>query len=123
MEGDDGHNVRRSSERWTWGKVKACLQTRTDAPFITVTEGMKPFRSGFADMSSLPDHTTVSGTDVGCVDLDMGDFGQMEECDWVAGEEGFRVELQWAEANKITDEMHNEAINIIQSMITAPTHP
>ncbi len=105
------------------GERVKIYQARTDAPFVTVTEGMKPFQSGFADMSSLPDHTTVSSIDVGCVDIDMGDFGQIRECDWVVGDEGFRVEAQWTDANEMTDDMRQEAMKVVESMIVAPEHP
>jgi len=105
------------------GERVKIYQARTDAPFVTVMEGMKPFRSGFADMSSLPDHTTALGTDVGCDDIDMGDFGQIRECDWVVGDEGFRVEAQWTDANEMTDDMRQEVMRVVESMILAPTHP
>jgi len=110
-------------EEWGPGERVMIYPTRSDAPYITITEQMKPFSSIFPDSSGGVEDAVVANTNVGCKARTVGEFGQVLECEWVVGEQRFGVFIQWTNSGRITKEMRQEAMKVIKSMIVAPDHP
>jgi hypothetical protein len=101
-----------------------------DAPCITIGEIAQPFPNNFPISGEELEHITIAATDIACLATaaDNGDnLKPAFSCDWVAGDRAFRIVFDWkvdhAIAGHITEEMRQEAMKVIESMIVAPEHP
>jgi hypothetical protein len=100
------------------------------APSITIEEQAKPFPADFPDSSESVEYVTVAETEVGCKASPAPNGDELNpvlKCDWLVGDRGFRVFFQWtvkqAIPGYVTEDMRQEALKVVESMIVAPEHP
>jgi len=96
---------------------------RVDAPGITITQRKPPFLEAYPDSTSAPESHTIAGTEVFCHVHNPWDHVVLL-CYWLIEDRGFEALFSWTVGSPtpyfIAEDMREEALKVIQSMIEAP---
>ncbi len=108
-------------------KVRIC-ESDPGAGCMFFVERMKPLPENFPQSSGDVTHTNIGNTDVACsVGPLSEDRNPVMQCDWLVGEKGFSTYFEWtldhAISGYITEDMRQEGMKVVESMIVAPEHP
>ena len=111
------------------GEEVAIYPTRLDLPYISIEERMAPFPESFPRSSTDVEHISIGNIEVACETHSPSgeDRFPVMQCDWLTGEIGVSILFSWdlerAIPGLITEEMRQEAMKVVESMIAAPEHP
>lgn len=96
---------------------------RLDAPGITITERKLAFPEDYLEPWYGRESHTIGGTDVLCDVYTPWDYVDLL-CHWVIEDRGFGASFTWAVGSPtpyfIAEDMRQEALKVIRSMIEAP---
>jgi len=111
------------------GEEVAIYPTRLDLPYISIVERMAPFPESFPRSSADVEHINIGNIEVACETHSPSNDDRLPvmQCDWLTGEIGVSILFSWdlerAIPGLITQEMRQEAMKVVESMILAPEHP
>jgi len=99
-----------------------------DSPLIAIEEELAncnpPSCLDFRQVNSETNGQTIGDTKVTCETPTLFDDLPRLECDWRVGDKWFKASFQWTvDGATPTEEMRQEAMKVIKSMIVAPEHP
>jgi len=111
------------------GEEVTICPTRSDLPCIIIKERMAPFPESSPQSSTHVEHISIGNSEVACDTYSPSGEDRLPvmQCDWLTGEIGVSILFGWdlerAIPGLITEEMRQEAMKVIESMIVAPEHP
>jgi hypothetical protein len=112
---------------YTLGPVERFTVCRgsLNAPYVTIEERQPPFPEDFPESAIGNDEITIGEASVVCdVRTPLDALNPVLQCDWLAQDRGFHAAFQWTVGSPIpgyiTEEMREEGLKVIRSIIEAP---